>query len=304
MRSFEIPAELLVNAVKHVSPRQTSRHTIADWLNYCREIIFIDLDEKMMPRDGDKIGGPNIHVEIDEAKIGRRKHNKGNYTVSPYPSQVAALQGWAVCQLKMHDFVQGYSECMYQKLRRTLGFAIFIAGISSSEYFHYSIVFISGRLVDGHWILGLIEIQTGEEGRKRRGGRFRLEILLENSKSEETLLRLIKKHVLPGTTIITDGWNGYKNLADHGFVHYTVIHEYNFVDPAPGANTQTIESNWRPVRRVLQRGGITHDTFHLHLAEYLWRRELLISGEDPFRRFLSAAAYVYNSEKATAEYNG
>ena len=89
----------------------------------------------------------------------------------------------------------------------------------------------------------------------RRVGRFRLEILPNNSKSEETLISMIQKHVLPGTKVITDGWAGYKNLADDGYEHDTVIHEVEFVNHITGANTQTIESNWRPLKNKLRLGG-------------------------------------------------
>ena len=152
-------------------------------------------------------------------------------------------------------------------------------------------------------MLGLIEIQV-VDGQMRRGGRYRLEILPNNDKTATSLLPLIKKHVLPETTKVKDGWKGYINLGDHGFDHHTVIHERNFVDPLTGANTQTVESNWRPLRDALRKGGFKEETFYLHLSEYLWRRELLISGEDPFMRFIRAAAYTYNPQHATAQFRG
>ncbi|XP_054157191.1 uncharacterized protein LOC128955542 [Oppia nitens] len=127
-----------------------------------------------------------------------------------------------------------------------------------------------GRLVDGTWILGLVEIQIGANC--RRGGRFRLEICPLNKRDADTLLPLIRKHVKIGTTIVSDCWAGYYRLTDNGFVHFTVNHSKEFVNSHTGANTQTIESQWRAMKRNLLRGGIPQDNLYLHLAEYLWRR--------------------------------
>lgn len=41
---------------------------------------------------------------------------------------------------------------------------------------------------------------------------FRIEICPDNRRDVETLINLIKKHVKPGSTIMTDCWKGYKNL--------------------------------------------------------------------------------------------
>ncbi|XP_054159094.1 uncharacterized protein LOC128957372 isoform X2 [Oppia nitens] len=71
-----------------------------------------------------------------------------------------------------------------------------------------------GRLVDGTWILGLVEIQIGANC--RRGGRFRLEICPLNKRDADTLLPLIRKHVKIGTTIVSDCWAGYYRLTDNG----------------------------------------------------------------------------------------
>lgn len=154
--------------------------------------------------------------------------------------------------------------------------------------------FIIGRRVDGQWIFGMIEINTGEEGQKRRGGRFRLEICPDNRRDAETLRQLIQKHVKPGTTLVTDGWKAYANIGDYNYDHYTVVHDYNFVDPATGANTQTIESSWRSVRRKLSKGGVKRDELALHLCEFLWRRLTQFAEEDPFIEFMSAAALAYD----------
>jgi len=63
-----------------------------------------------------------------------------------------------------------------------------------------------------------------------------------------TLLPIIQNEVLKGTTIHSDQWKAYSKLPDHGYVHETVNHSVNFIDPTSGAHTQTIECLWRHVK--------------------------------------------------------
>lgn len=50
-----------------------SSRTYCDWASYIREIC----EFWVFKNCSDKIGGPNKVVEIDEAKFGRRKYNRG-----------------------------------------------------------------------------------------------------------------------------------------------------------------------------------------------------------------------------------
>ena len=52
---------------------ESSVETVTDYYNYCREICCY-IVENVKPR---KIGGPGLTVEIDEAKFGKRKYNRG-----------------------------------------------------------------------------------------------------------------------------------------------------------------------------------------------------------------------------------
>jgi len=56
----------------------------------------------------------------------------------------------------------------------------------------------------------------------------------------QTLLPIIEREVEIGTTIHSDQWRAYSSLKDHGFIHQTVNHSENFIDPNTGAHTQTI----------------------------------------------------------------
>ena len=117
-----------------------------------------------------------------------------------------------------------------------------------------------GRMVEGHWIIGMME---------RGGSGYRLEICQDNCRSADTLIPLIQKHVAEGTEIHTDLWKGYLNLSNFGYTHLTVNHSQHFVGLDTGAYTQNIVSSWRSKKRRLSKGGI-EDNLYLHLCELLW----------------------------------
>ena len=86
------------------------------------------------------------------------------------------------------------------------------------------------------------------------------------------IVGLIQKYVEPGTTIMSDGWGGYIGLGNAGYVHQSVNHSKNFVDPQTGAHTQQIESMWRALKARLSRGGIPKEDLHTHFAEFIFMR--------------------------------
>ena len=110
-----------------------------------------------------------------------------------------------------------------------------------------------GRMVEGTWIFGMIDVTNNKVGS------FRLEICADNKRDADILISLIKKQVAPGTTIRSDCWKAYNRLHAHCYLHETVNHSENFVDPESGAHTQTIESSWRPIKRRLSRISVQED---------------------------------------------
>ncbi|CAF0963153.1 unnamed protein product [Brachionus calyciflorus] len=75
-------------------------------------------------------------------------------------------------------------------------------------------------MVEGSWILGIIDLGTEEAPNPIED--FRFEICPNNSRDGQTLLALIIKHVEKGSTIITDCWKGYNGLEENGFEHLLV----------------------------------------------------------------------------------
>jgi transposase-like protein len=131
----------------HNPPRQpflvenldVSNRTVVDWFSFVREVYLDHLLSTSV-----RLGGPGKIVEIDEAKFGKRKYNRG-------------------------------------------------------------------RRVKGNWVLGGIQRDTRQSFLVRVQDRTR-----------RTLIREIRRAILPGTTIITDCWKSYSDLVNYGFTHLTV----------------------------------------------------------------------------------
>lgn len=126
-----------------------------------------------------------------------------------------------------------------------------------------------GGQVVGPWVFGLVH--------KRGDGTQDLRMFHVLRRNEITLRAIIQRHVAPGTTIMSDQWRAYTNVArwpNFNYLHETVNHDQHFVNPATGANTQRIESNWAHVKTKILRSmrGTRQNLLPGHLAEYWWRQ--------------------------------
>ena len=88
-----------------------------------------------------------------------------------------------------------------------------------------------GSRKDGIWVFGGIERDSKN-----------CFLSSVEDRSAEMLIPIIKEHVLPGTTIISDCWKAYARLEEEGYVHQTVNHSKEFMNKETGAHTNTIES--------------------------------------------------------------
>ena len=120
-----------------------------------------------------------------------------------------------------------------------------------------------GRVVPGSWVLGGVE---------RNSKRCFLAVCPNSSRSQPTLLPLIRQHVALGTTIITDQWKSYCNLGAHGYIHLDVNNSRNFVDPARGAHTNAIEGTWTHLKNRSQSSGGRRRMENLaaDLTSFMW----------------------------------
>lgn len=139
-----------------------------------------------------------------------------------------------------------------------------------------------GRKVKGQWVLGGICSETND-----------VFLIPVDKRDKETLIPLIVENVEQGSRIVTDCWAAYNDLQEHGFVHETVNHSENFIDPDTGANTQKVENLWRCIKRTLPDTHKVNEEFNLVLAEYLWRRYHTHRKNDLFEEFLKNASLMY-----------
>ena len=112
-------------------------------------------------------------------------------------------------------------------------------------------------------------------------------------RTANTLIAIIKEHVLPGTTIFSDCWKAYSSLNKEGFSHLTVNHSINFVDPETGTHTNTIESTWRALKKSLPKHGTTKGLYDTYFAQYCVWKQFLVDKEDPFLDFLDLIKTVH-----------
>ena len=91
------------------------------------------------------------------------------------------------------------------------------------------------------------------------------------NRSAKTLSAVIDKYVARGSEIHSDQWSGYNCLSSLGFIHKTVNHSTNFVDPISGAHTQGVERAWIEAKMWLKRSRGNRTLLQSHLDEAAWR---------------------------------
>ena len=130
--------------------------------------------------------------------------------------------------------------------------------VDESKFMHRK--YHRGRYREGHWVLGMVERDTN----------VCMMVAVED-RDAATLLPIIAQHVLPGTRIITDGWQAYNQLPQP---HDVVNHRLHFVDPNDRTlHTNTVEGTWAHAKAQFRKMHGTSDAlFHSHLQEFLWRR--------------------------------
>ena len=85
--------------------------------------------------------------------------------------------------------------------------------------------------------------------------------------------RLITTHIRPGTVIYSDQFTRYIPLNQLGYIHLSVNHSKNFVDPDSGAHTNTIEDVWALVKKKLKSmSGTLYGYIPSYLDEFTWFR--------------------------------
>jgi transposase len=102
-------------------------------------------------------------------------------------------------------------------------------------------------------------------GMVERGGRVIARVVPDAK--EKTILPIMAAHILPATTVYTDGYTTYDNVhkMTQGYDHYRINHSAK-IYVAGHVHTQTIEGFWSPLKRGI--GGVYHAVSAKYLQSY------------------------------------
>jgi len=138
-----------------------------------------------------------------------------------------------------------------------------------------------GRIVKQQWLFGGVV-------RGRSPPEFFVELVPDRKR--ETLVEVLKRRVDQDSIVIHDEWRSYMGLSDHGFVHYSVNHSRNFVDPTvPDVHTQNVESLWSRLKAFFRRNKLCN---RVHLEDYLAEFVFRATSNDVFIELLGSMRAV------------
>ena len=103
---------------------------------------------------------------------------------------------------------------------------------------------------------------------------FELFLEVIPNRNADTLEEVICRNVVEGSTIITDKWSGYLHLDTCEFLHQSINHSTNYVDPDDNEiHTQRIESRWSAFKRFMRTKGTNYKP-HLdgYIIEYMYQK--------------------------------
>jgi transposase-like protein len=130
--------------------------------------------------------------------------------------------------------------------------------------------------------------------------------VIPNAK-REVLQRHILNEIEKGSTVYTDGWTGYDNLAAQDYIHETVTHINEYVRGK--VHTQGIENFWSLLKRGLNGTYVAVEPFHLHryVDEQAFRYNNRATKDNPltdYDRFMLALSQISGKRLTYAELTG
>nr|CAH8870734.1 unnamed protein product [Trichobilharzia regenti] len=181
-------------------------------------------------------------------------------------SEVSAVQ-W-------HNYCRDVSSWKMNTLTQVLG------GVGSIVHIDESVLikrkYNRGRLqANQQWILGIYDTTLRK-----------VYIEAISNRSAAVLVPINKRLVLPGTTIHTDEWSGYRQLSNHGYIHHVVNHTDGFRNPLDGTHTSSIESFRSHLkRRITAVNGSRNPMIYSYLDEFMYRIWFHITLRTPMRNW-------------------
>ena len=97
---------------------------------------------------------------------------------------------------------------------------------------------------------------------------------------------------MPQTEIHSDEVAIYLTLENEGFIHKTVKHKENYVNPIDGTHTNNIENFWGHLKnKIKSMYGVKNDLIPIHLDEFVYRWNN--KGENIFDKIISDISQQY-----------
>jgi transposase-like protein len=123
----------------------------------------------------------------------------------------------------------------------------------------------------------------------------------------ETLQNAILSEIEKGSTVYTDGYASYDNLAARNYIHETVNHVDEYV--RGNVHTQGIENFWSLLKRGLKGTYVAVEPFHLHryADEQVFRYNNRATKGNPLNdadRFMLAVSQISGKRLTYAELTG
>jgi transposase-like protein len=135
-----------------------------------------------------------------------------------------------------------------------------------------------------------------------RNGSVKAEVVMDRANA--TLHALAAKHILSGSTLMTDEWGGYKG---NEFQHEVINHANEYVNGR--IHTNGIENFWSLLKRGLNGTYVGVEPFHLfrYLDEQAFRYNNRATKDNPLNdsdRFMLAMSQIVGKRLTYAELTG
>ena len=289
--------------------------TIHHYLKIIRDVLCAHFDEEVR-NPNFMFGGEGKIVEVDEAFIcrakygrGRREKKKGKWVVgiTEVDDNTQTIDDQQLLQalMKREDERRRMAEIRAAKRKRRKRVNTDSAFSTSSCHF---------QVVEGpaptfeedasesedeaeHRMTEAEICRLFSQARKARPKRTCFFVV--DSRDSDTLTKIIKKFVVPGSIIYTDEWAGYNSLSSLGYQHKTICHTrrysmFEFDDNTVSRiTTNHIERMWVELRKTVKSMRLDQFEKYLNLESF---RLLHLYGtaETNFMNTIKALTGSYN----------
>ena len=132
------------------------------------------------------------------------------------------------------------------------------------------------------WILGILDISTKK-----------CVLHWVPNRSWNELFLIIDRFVIKGSIVHSDEFPSYSNLKQSGYIHKTVNHSENWVNPLDGTHTNNIENFWSHLKSHLRTmHGVYTELLPSYLDKYMYRWNRKFDGP-LFELFLQDISDLY-----------